>query len=408
MNEEKRTGMGETPIAPSGHFPQRGKQERTPEVIGAEIRMYVDAGRRVTLLCGIEIGRRLCEAKDMLPHGEWLPWLSRETDFSDRKAQLYMQAFREYGAKQLWIFEPETNAKTFADLPISKALALLSVPESEREAFAAEVGAESLSTRELQEAIRERDEALKREKAAREELLQADEGHALAVAEIQEQLDQARREKATAEQEARRAAEGVGPYRERAEAAESAAAELRAQIKELESRPVEVAVERDEQAIQDAAREARAKAVAEAAERETAIQKLLEAALKKAEKAEKAAQKAKETAEKAGQDDKAELAKAAQEAAAAQQEAEELRKKLKLADPTATEFKAYFEQVQQLWGGLIGVIGRAEPELGEKLKKAARALLEKFGESLKETAGENRCAGTSSGASATFPVRGEG
>ena len=49
------------------------EQERTPEMIGAEIRMYVDAGRRITLLCGIEIGRRLVEAKEMLNHGEWLP-----------------------------------------------------------------------------------------------------------------------------------------------------------------------------------------------------------------------------------------------------------------------------------------------------------------------------------------------
>ncbi len=47
--------------------------ERTPELIGAEVRMYVEAGRRITLLCGIEIGRRLCEAKEMLEHGEWLP-----------------------------------------------------------------------------------------------------------------------------------------------------------------------------------------------------------------------------------------------------------------------------------------------------------------------------------------------
>ena len=386
MNEEKRIatpGCGlvrndsDGGRAVEGAGPHKDPA-RTPEVIGAEIRMYVDAGRRVTLLCGIEIGRRLCEAKDMLPHGEWLPWLSRETDFSDRKAQLYMQAFREYGAKQLWIFEPETNAKTFADLPISKALALLSVPESEREAFAAEVGAESLSTRELQEAIRERDEALKREKAAREELLQADEGHALAITELQEKLDAARREA----DQGKDAREQQKKAEEEKATLERQLGQARDTIRELESRPVEVAVERDEQAIQDAAREARAKAVAEAAERETALQKQLDAALKKAEKAEKAAQKAKEAAEKAGQDDKAELAKAAQEAAAARQEAEELRKKLKLADPTATEFKAYFEQLQQLWGGLTGVIGRAEPELGEKLKKAARTLLEKFGEAL--------------------------
>ena len=131
------------------------EQVRTPELIGAEIRMYVDAGRRVTLLCGIEIGRRLCEAKDLLSHGEWLPWLEKETEFSDRKAQYYMKAFREYGAAQLGLFGPETNTKTFADLPISKALLLLSIPESEREAFAEEVGAEDLSKRELEKLIQE-------------------------------------------------------------------------------------------------------------------------------------------------------------------------------------------------------------------------------------------------------------
>ena len=396
MNEERMIGRGSAesprPSVSTGAPPFRqggqGGAERTPELIGAEIRMYIDAGRRVTLLCGIEIGRRLCEAKDMLQHGEWLPWLSRETDFSDRTAQNYMKAFREYGAAQLGMFGPETNTKSFADLPISKALALLSVPESEREAFAEEVGAEHLSKRELEQAIRERDEALKREKEAREELLQADEGHALRVAEIQEQLDRARREKATAEQEARRAAEGVGPYRERAEAAESAAAELRAQIRELEARPVEVAVEKDQAAIEEAARTARAKAEAEAAERVNAIQKQLDAALKKAEKAEKAAEKARKDAESAGEQGKAEIAKAAQEAASARREAEELRKELKLADPETAKFGVIFGDVQQGINRLSGMIAgmkHTDPEKAGKLSKAACALL---GAALKELGDE--------------------
>ena len=141
---------------------------RTPELIGAEIRMYVDAGRRVTLLCGIEIGRRLREAKELLDHGQWLPWLEKETEFSERTAQRYMRVFEEYGAAQLGFFGPETNATTLSDLPITKALALLSVPESDREDFAARVDAEHLSTRELQQAIRERDEALKRARDAEE------------------------------------------------------------------------------------------------------------------------------------------------------------------------------------------------------------------------------------------------
>ena len=352
-----------------------GEQLRTPEIIGAEIRMYVDAGRRVTLLCGIEIGRRLKEAKDLLAHGEWLGWLSRETDFSDRTAQRYMQAFEEYGAAQLGMFGPETNATTLSDLPISKALALLSVPESDREAFAEEVDAEHLSTRELQQAIRERDEALKR---AQEELQQADEGHALAMADLQQKLDEAREDAG----KGKKALELLGNAESEKRALENQLNKARDTIRELENRPVDVAVERDEEAIQEAAKLAKAKAEAEAAQRLAELQKKLDAAEKKAEKAEKAAEKAKADAEKAGQTDKEAAAKAAQEAARARNEAEALRAKLKMADPTTAQFKAYFDQMQQLWGTLTEIIRRADPELQGKLKEAARALLKRFGADL--------------------------
>ena len=107
-------------------------EKRTPEQIGAEIRTYVNAARQILTKCAVEIGRRLVEAKELLPHGEWLPWLQQETDFSERTAQTYMKIFREYGAAQESLFGAEVNTQTFADLPISKALALLSVPESER------------------------------------------------------------------------------------------------------------------------------------------------------------------------------------------------------------------------------------------------------------------------------------
>lgn len=395
MNEEKRiatagvstglamTGDGERAVEDAGPY-SSGGSERTPELIGAEIRMYVDAGRRVTLLCGIEIGRRLCEAKDMLQHGEWLPWLSRETDFSDRTAQNYMKAFREYGAAQLGMFGPETNTKSFADLPISKALALLSVPESEREAFAEEVGAEGLSVEELKQAIRERDEALKREKEARVELLQADEGHALRVAELEEKLIAAREEaeKGRAMQEAART------ERMEKESLERQLSTARETIHELENRPVEVAVEKDEAAIEEAARTARAKAEAAAAEQCSALRKQLDAALKKAEKAEKAAEKARKDAESAGEQGKAEIAKAAQEAARARQEAEELRKELKLADPETAKFGVIFGDVQQginRLSGMIESMKHTDPEKAGKLSKAACALL---GAALKELGGE--------------------
>jgi hypothetical protein len=42
----------------------------------------------------IEIGALLIEAQDLIPHGEWLPWVEDALDFSERSAQNYMAAHR--------------------------------------------------------------------------------------------------------------------------------------------------------------------------------------------------------------------------------------------------------------------------------------------------------------------------
>jgi hypothetical protein len=42
----------------------------------------------------IEIGGLLIEAQDHLKHGEWIPWVARELDFSERSAQHYMAVYR--------------------------------------------------------------------------------------------------------------------------------------------------------------------------------------------------------------------------------------------------------------------------------------------------------------------------
>ena len=85
----------------------------------------------------IEIGRRLLEAKQCLPHGKWGEWLQSEAEFSERTAQNFMRIAREY-----------QNPQTLADMgnSASKALLLLSLPPEEREDFVAEaheIGGES-------------------------------------------------------------------------------------------------------------------------------------------------------------------------------------------------------------------------------------------------------------------------
>ena len=121
---------------------------RDIEDITAEILEAKRAGGEAILT----IGRGLIEAKALLAHGEWLPWLTERVEFSERSAQNFMRLAREW-----------SNPQTLADLGASKALALLALPAEERADFIASVhvvdGAEKtteeLSSRELAQAIRE-------------------------------------------------------------------------------------------------------------------------------------------------------------------------------------------------------------------------------------------------------------
>ena len=129
---------------------------RTPEVIAAEIRTL--SGQVLGSI--IEIGRRFCEAKELVPYGDFGAWVD-ETGYSVRTANNFMKIFREYGG-QTSLFGSGTDSQTFAKLSYTKALALLAVPAEEREQAAVELDAEHLSVRELEQAIRERDEAKKK------------------------------------------------------------------------------------------------------------------------------------------------------------------------------------------------------------------------------------------------------
>lgn len=350
------------------------EQERTPEMIGAEIRMYVDAGRRITLLCGIEIGRRLVEAKEMLNHGEWLPWLKRETDFSERSAQNYMKVFNTYGAAQLGLFGPETNTQTFADLPISKALALLSLPESERESFAEEVGAESLSVRDLEALVKERTAELEETARKLEEQAKSD---ASEIHDLQNDLEDAierreREEKARAE-------------------AEEQLRRIKAELDEIEKRPQPVVYERDEKAIAKAANDAadaeREKHLEEEKKLKAKIAELKEQAKKNDEilrstqdDMQKAQADAKDAREAAAKAQKAEA-----EAQRLQRDVEALRKQLSMAEPAVAEFKAAFDRAQDELVHMTDALHRIEDEeIKGKLRKACAAMLDGFMGRVKE------------------------
>lgn len=318
---------------------------RTPDIIGAEIRGLTQQAKTMTLWFGIEIGRRLTEAKEMLEHGQWLPYLKEQTEFSRSSAGRLMTLYKEYGAAQTSLFGAETNYPTLNNLSISNALRLLAVPEDEREEFAAEHDVEHMSARELDELIKQRDEAEKRAAKAEKQVQQAADG----AAKADEQYQKAKQE--------------LHLLREKLENAEAQKSAAEKELTELRDRPVEVAVEVDEKAVEEAVTAARAKNDAEWAEKMAKVKNELSEAGLKAEKL------------------KAKIQKAEEKAAASAAELEKLKKSQALSDPNTAVFKQIFEQVQEdfnkLHGSLLKVKA-ADPDTAEKLTAAVRALVAKM------------------------------
>lgn len=319
--------------------------QRTPDIIGAEIRGLTQQAKTMTLWFGIEIGRRLTEAKEMLEHGQWLAYLKEQTEFSQPSASRLMRLYDEYGAKQTSLFGAELNYSTLNNLSISNALRLLAVPEDEREEFAAEHDVEHMSARELDELIKQRDEAEQRAARAEEQVQQAADG----AAKADEQYQKAKQE--------------LHLLREKLGNAEAQKATAEKELSELRDRPVEVAVEVDEKAVEEAITAARAKNDAEWAEKMAKVKNELSEAGLKAEKL------------------KAKIKKAEEKAAASAAELEKLKKSQTLSDPNTAVFKQIFEQVQEdfnkLHGSLLKVRA-SDPDTAEKLTAAVRALVDKM------------------------------
>ena len=307
---------------------------RTIETITDEILDAKRTGGEAILT----IGRCLIEAKDMLPHGEWLPWLNERVEFSERTARNFMRLAREW-----------TNRQTLADLGAAKALTLLALPAEEREQFVEDHNVIDMSARQLKEAIRERDEARKAAEAAKADASAAEQARAKMAEDMratQNLLESARAD---------------------ADSAGSRARVLEEKLRMLQEQPVEVAVETvvDPEAIE----KAKAEAVAE-------IQTKLDKALK--DKA-----KAKETIEalKAKLTWNEEKLNQANSNLEAQAKAE---KKAALgADKDVAQFEVLFNQGQELANKMRGLLlkarGREDQTAAQGMEKAMKALAEAVG-----------------------------
>lgn len=143
---------------------------RTPSIIAAEINQIKDQTRKMVLFNSIEIGRRLIEAKTLIQHGEWGRWLEETVNYSQRTANNLMRIFEEYGADQITLLGNNAKSQALANLSYTQAVALLGIPEEERESFVVENDVENMSTRDLQKAIKEKEQALKENEELKSEL----------------------------------------------------------------------------------------------------------------------------------------------------------------------------------------------------------------------------------------------
>ena len=305
-------------------------EERTIEAITGEILEAKRAGGEAILT----IGRCLIEAKEKLPHGEWLPWLNEQVDLSERTAQKFMKLAREW-----------SNPNTLAGGGASKALMLLAVPEGDREQFIQDHNVIDMSARQLEQAIKERDEARAAAEHAQADAAAAEQARAKMADDMRllnarlegsrEDRDQAIRDREQAIQDADR---------------------LEKELAELKARPVDVAVETvvDQEAIDKATAEVRAE-----------MKEKLKIARSQRREAEEAL-------------------------AAAREQLEHLRKEDKRAelssDKDLAQFELLFSQAQEtvnkMHGILMKVRSRDEDAAG-RLGKALKALAEAVG----------RCAG---------------
>lgn len=297
---------------------------RSPETLGSEIRYLSAQAKSMTVWFIVEIGKRLAEAKKMVGHGGWLEFLKNETEFSSSSANRFMKIAREYGGNA-------SNFPTLGNLSVSNALRLLAVPEEEREEFAQAVDAEHISSRELEAAIRERDEARKALEEAQSAAVQLTE-----------------RTEKQAEQ-----------------------------IRELESRPVEVAVQVADPAEIE-------KAVAEAL---AAAEKKHKAALDSAERLRKAAEKKQaelqaiaDSAAKIESTNRAEAEKLNTRIANLQKELELVRAEQTAAakassiqsDADVAVFQSFFQATLENFNKACGLLGKVKLRDADKADKLLR------------------------------------
>lgn len=326
------------------------KSEARLQQLAVEIVTFDRQAKITAVSCAIEIGERLLEAKDLVPHGEWGNWLKQNVNYSQSTANNFMRLYKEYGNDQGSLFTTMTNSQTIMNLDVSKALALTVLPAEEREEFVAEHDVENMSTRDLKEALQENKELKRQLEEKERQITESASQLDIAITErqkMQERLSETVNQNAGYEKSLQMKIDAAKKLEEEKKAAEvkqkeseKKVQELQCQMDNLKNQKPEV----DQQMIGELQAEAEKQAERRFAQE---VEKL------KAEK-EKAEQRAVEAEEKNKQlRDKASI---------------EQSKELIVFDEKFKSFQDNYNQINQL-------IARMETPTAEKVRGAVRKLL---------------------------------
>lgn len=132
-----------------------GATERSLGMVAAEINVIKEQTAGVIARSIFEIGKRLCEAKALIGHGNWGAWLRENVDYSESTARSMMRIYTEMGDEQIDMISGEAPIDVFETLNMSQMVALFPLPQSERIAFVKEHGVKDMSVREVDALVTE-------------------------------------------------------------------------------------------------------------------------------------------------------------------------------------------------------------------------------------------------------------
>lgn len=203
---------------------------RNAGVIAAEINAIKTQVKETVLRGAVQIGRRLAEAKEMVPHGEWGAWLEMNVNYSERTAQNLMKCWEEYGKTG--------KVEMMEDVSMSNAITLLGVDPQQRRQLIESGEAAEMSNRELKERIAQMEAEDAKKQVRIDELLGEIEGAEQVRSDAMEAMSEAQKaveEKKALEARLKDAMRAASDAREQLEAAKRRAEVSEAQAKAAEN-----------------------------------------------------------------------------------------------------------------------------------------------------------------------------